>query len=251
MNILIAGYGFVGAAHALSLQTKHNISVYDPVKNMHNFGAKPDAVIVCVSTPERPGKDNLSCDINNVVDVIERSPDVPILIKSTISLEGWRAILDLFPQKSITFSPEFLRAEHAMEDFKNQEEVYIGGGDSSFWAVILSMSLGVKVTTKDPEELILAKYYRNAYLATKVIFFNQMHDMCNTVGVDPKSVVELVGADPRIGKSHTTVTEERGFGGHCFPKDTNAILATARRYGAKLSLIREAVMSNVILRKPK
>lgn len=251
MNILIAGYGFVGAAHALSLQTKHNISVYDPAKNMHNFGAKPDAVIVCVSTPERPGQDNLSCDINNVVDVIERSPNVPILIKSTISLEGWRTILDTFPNKEITFSPEFLRAEHAMEDFKNQEEVFIGGGNVGFWASILSMSLGVKVTTQNPEELILAKYYRNAYLATKVIFFNQMHDMCNAVGVDPKSVIGLVSADPRIGKSHTTVTEERGFGGHCFPKDTNAILATARKYGAKLSLIREAVMSNVILRKPK
>lgn len=251
MNILIAGYGFVGAAHALSLQSKNNISVYDPAKNMHNFGPKPDAVIVCVSTPELTGKDSLSCDIGNVVDVIERSPNVPILIKSTISLEGWRVILDLFPNKEITFSPEFLRAEHAMEDFKNQEEVFIGGGNVGFWASILSMNLGVKVTTQNPEELILAKYYRNAYLATKVIFFNQMHDMCNTVGVDPKSVIGLVSADPRIGKSHTTVTEERGFGGHCFPKDTNAILATASKYGAKLSLIREAVMSNIILRKPK
>ena len=252
MKILVAGYGFVGKAHALALENPNTkVYVYDPALGYDTLVDNPDAVIVCVSTPERTGQDNLSCDINNVVDVIERSPNVPILIKSTISLEGWRTILDLFPQKSITFSPEFLRAEHAMEDFKNQEEVFIGGGNVGFWASILSMSLGVKVTTKDPEELILAKYFRNAFLATKVSFFNQIQDLCEATGVDGKTVRALVAEDQRIGYSHTEVTEERGFGGHCFPKDTNAILATARRFGTRLSLIREAVMYNIILRKPK
>lgn len=248
MKILVAGYGFVGAAHALSLVGKHDVRIHDPDKGYESNYNEAEAVICCVATPQH--KDG-ACDITSVADVIERSPNVPILIKSTISLEGWRALLDIYPDKQITFSPEYLRANNAMQDFKDQRIVQIGGGDVSFWKKILSESLDVFVKVENPESLILAKYFVNSFLATKVSFFNQVYDLCEITGVDFKDVRDLVGSDPRIGFSHTFVTEERGFGGHCFPKDTNAILVTARRFGAKLSLIREAVMYNILLRKPK
>jgi UDPglucose 6-dehydrogenase len=244
MKILVAGYGFVGAAHALSLVGKHDVRIHDPDKGYKSNYDEAEAVICCVATPQH--KDG-ACDISSVADVIERSPNVPILIKSTISLEGWRTLLDIYPNKQITFSPEYLRAEKAMQDFKDQSNVQIGGGDESFWRKILD----VNVYVKDPESLILAKYFVNSFLATKVSFFNQIYDFCEITGVDFKDVSGLVASDPRIGFSHTAVTEERGFGGHCFPKDTNAILTTARRFGTRLSLIREAVLYNTILRKPK
>lgn len=248
MKILVAGYGFVGAAHALSLVGKHEVLIHDPDKGYRADYQKAEAIICCVATPQLPDG---SCDISSVADVIERSPNVPILIKSTISLEGWRTLLDLYPNKKISFSPEYLRAAHAMHDFKQQISTYVGGGDKLFWRHLLEPGLDVLVRFEDPEVLILTKYFRNSFLATKVSFFNQIHDLCEVTGIDSKKVRNLVADDLRIGHSHTEVTKERGFGGHCFPKDTNAILATARKFGTRLSLIRESILYNVMIKKPK
>ena len=243
MKILIAGYGFVGMAHALSLESDDiKTYIYDPAKGHDNWHKNADAYIICVSTPQ--SKDG-SCDMSNVYEVLEDCPDnTPILIKSTISLEGWRLINRAFPDKFISFSPEFLRAQHAMEDFKNQEVTYIGGGNTGFWSGLLSMNFGTKVITKDPEALILTKYFRNSFLAAKVAFFNQMYDICEAAGVDANEVLTCTSLDDRIGISHTTVTEERGFGGHCFPKDTSALVHTAKELDYDFSILREAIEYN-------
>ena len=251
MKILICGYGFVGKAHALALEGKDiKTYVYDPAYEHYNERlTNPDAVIVCVSTPQA---EDGSCDMNNVYDAIENVKDdnVPILIKSTISLEGWRLINRAFPNKKITFSPEFLRANHAFEDFRNQKVVYIGGGDLTFWAKLLGNKLGIVFEFAEPEELILAKYFRNSFLATKVAFFNQIYDLCERLNIEYSAVAHYVTEDPRIGDSHSYIPlNDRGFGGHCFPKDTSAILETAKHFGYDLSLIKEAIIYNKNLRK--
>lgn len=252
MKILICGYGFVGKAHALALSCGNNkVHIYDPEYDIYKERlANPDAVVICVSTPE--GKDG-SCFMDNVYDCIENveDDDVPILIKSTISLEGWRLINKAFPNKKITFSPEFLRAAHAYEDFKNKEVVYIGGGDNIFWASLFSLNLGVKVQCANPEELILAKYMRNSFLALKVAFFNQVYDLCQATDIDFNRVRELVTEDPRIGKSHSYINLERGFGGHCFPKDTSAISYTSKEFDSPMTIIDSAILYNNELRKEK
>lgn len=244
MKIQIFGYGFVGRAHALAFSSDYH--VYDPALGSKDINKNADAVIIAVSTPE--GKDG-ACDMSNVFNAIELSPDAPILIKSTISLEGWRSIKEMFPDKNISFSPEFLRADYAMEDFKNQEIIYLGGDGEEFWYHALSEALDVRVETTDPEALILAKYMRNSFLATKVAFFNQMYDMCKEYDIDYTSVAYTVSDDDRIGNSHTFITEERGFGGHCFPKDTAAIVHSGKKSGVNLSIIEEAINYNKKIRK--
>ena len=108
----------------------------------------------------------------------------------------------------------------------------------------------MRVDIKDPEVLILTKYFRNAYLATKVAFFNQINDMAKRVDVDHAEVLMNVSDDPRIGKSNTYVNEDdRGFGGHCFPKDTTAIVHSAKKAGYNLSLISEAISYNKGIRE--
>ena len=250
MKILICGYGFVGKAHALALSGGDNeVHIYDPAYDIYKERLmNPDAVVICVSTPQ--AKDD-SCDMNNVYDAIENVEDdnVPILIKSTISLEGWRLINRAFPNKKITFSPEFLRAAHAYEDFKKQEVVYLGGGDNLFWASLFSLMLGVKVQCADPEVLILTKYMRNSFLALKVAFFNQVYDLCEAADIDFSQVRALTTEDLRIGNSHSYINLERGFGGHCFPKDTNAIVKTAAEYGYDFSILEEAIYYNEGIRK--
>lgn len=247
MKIQIVGYGFVGQAHANALSALHEIHICDPVKNYNDCITDPDAVIICVSTPEN--KETGACNMSNVFDALCICPiNVPVLIKSTISLEGWRELKASDKNDTISFSPEFLRAEHADEDFKNQNVIYVGGGNEMFWQSLLSVSLNKKTAVRNPESLILAKYFRNSFLAAKVSFFNQVYDLCEAAGVNFNVVRELVAADARIGESHSRVTSERGFGGHCFPKDTAAILNTGYYYGVELSNIYSAVTYNKTIR---
>lgn len=240
MNIVVAGYGFVGKVHALAIESKHSVAVHDPDLGYTADFATADAVIVAVSTPE-----NLdgSCNMQNVYNVLEQSPDVPIMIKSTISIEGWQTIQNRF-QKPVTFSPEYLRAKHALEDFRKQTTVQIGGGDVDFWQTLLTDCLDIDVQVLDPRELILTKYARNSFLALKIAYFNQLHDLCVELGVDPETVRQQTVQDERIGSSHSVVTEERGFGGHCLPKDTVALTQTARHYGYNFDILKTAVQYN-------
>jgi UDPglucose 6-dehydrogenase len=249
MNITIAGYGFVGRAHEAVLKDKFAVNIYDPPMGYTDIVA-PSGVIICVSTP--PHVDG-SCNVNNVADVISRiAEEVPILIKSTISLEGWHAIRELFPDHQLAFSPEFLRAATAVEDFMNTRELWIGGDNIGFWHAVFRVAFDENTFTShhaNVEELILAKYFRNSFLATKVAFFNQIYDLCAATGADYTKVADIVGADPRIGHSHTQVTEQRGFGGHCFPKDVAAISRTADKHNVELSILDQAVTYNERIRK--
>lgn len=253
MNITIAGYGFVGKAHAAVLGSKdyHSVIVYDPyLSNDYSYFGDPDLLIVCVSTP--PNSDG-SCDYSNVLEVIARvDHDVPILIKSTISVEAWRAINNLYPKHQIAFSPEFLRAKTAIEDFKNSDRMFIGGKKVHIWHTVFMQAFDNPqwvTQAAEPEELILAKYARNSFLALKVSFFNQLYDLCQSTNIDYNAVANITADDKRIGNSHTVITPERGYGGHCFPKDVAAFLKTAEKYDTSLSILQEAQQYNNLVRR--
>jgi len=248
MKIGIAGYGFVGKAHELILKDYHDIIISDPIKGHYGNFKFADAVIICVSTPSnRQGY----CNVRNVCDVIDEAPNVPILIKSTISPEGWRLITDTCANNDITFSPEFLRAAHWEEDAVTKKDFYFGGESCNFWSDLFLKALGkININIAEPEELILMKQLRNSYLATKVTFFNQVYDYCKGEGLDFESVRKLITADERIGESHSYVTEERGFGGHCLPKDTLATVRSAMiSADTRMSLLESALDYNESIRK--
>ena len=242
MKILIAGYGFVGQAHYEVLKFKHDVVINDPALGYTNSYDDVDAVIVCVSTPPNAGG---GCKMDNVFDVIEAAPDVPILIKSTISVEGWQMLVDAFPNRMLNFSPEFLRAASAVEDLQNMKLMLIGGTSTCFWKDVFEVSIEIA----EPEELILAKYARNSFLALKVAFFNQIYDLCDALDVEYDAVAHYTTMDPRIGDSHSFISDERGFGGHCFPKDTSALVKTAQRNNVDLSILREATEYNKRIRQ--
>ena len=241
MNILIAGYGFVGQAHEKLLQEQHNVMIYDPAQGYNDF---PDdvveAMIICVSTP--PAKDG-SCDMSNVYVVIVKCPDVPIIIKSTISIDGWDTIQEQYKDRQISFSPEFLRAKTAYDDLKNTDKIYIGGNNIEFWSLFKK-----DIVTCEPKALVLAKYFRNAFLATKVNYFNQVFDLCTALNIEYECVRKAITDDPRIGDSHSYITEERGFGGHCFPKDVQALLKSAEKEKVSLGIIEKALEYNNIIK---
>ena len=216
--------------------------INDPALGYTNSYDDVDAVIVCVSTPAR---DNGSCEMANVYEVIEASPDVPILIKSTISVEGWDMLVDAFPDRVLNFSPEFLRAASAVEDLKNMDLMLVAGTDPCFWGKVFDLPVEIA----EPRELILAKYARNSFLALKVAYFNQLYDLCDALDVEYSAVAHYTTMDERIGDSHSFISEERGFGGHCFPKDVAAIVKTGQRNNVDLSILQEAVEYNKRVRK--
>jgi UDPglucose 6-dehydrogenase len=245
MKIGIAGYGYVGKAHATILGDYHDIIVSDPGLKEYGDLRHADAVIVCVSTPSRADG---SCEMKNVFEVIDSVGDVPILIKSTISVEGWRMLADL--KRNITYSPEFLRAESWLEDALNTKDYYLGGDSCNFWSDIYLQSLGqINIHIERPEDLVAAKALRNSFLALKVSFFNQVYDYAQAHGLDYEAVANAIAADERIGVSHTSVTKERGYGGHCFPKDVRAIIKSGQSYNARFTLLEEADAYNNTIRK--
>lgn len=251
MKITIAGYGVLGKAHQAVLGHRHELNIADPEVNgkaVADFAEEADGVICCVATPARADG---TCEMANVYEVIDQTLEkTPVIIRSTISIEGWEMLKDTFPKHSITFCPEFLRSETAERDMWSQNVLYMGDGNVKFWYDVYSAAiLNLDVGTVDPKVLIAGKYFRNAFLATKVSFFNQIFDYCQAKKLDYNLVAQVVGIDPRIGGSHTAVTEERGFGGHCFPKDTSAIVSSGDREGVNLSIIKEAIAYNKKIRK--
>ena len=245
MRIGIAGYGFVGQAQELILKDYHDIIVSDPAKGHYGDLKHADAIIICVATPQR---EDGSCHMDNVFDVIDKSPDVPILIKSTISVEGWKMLADL--GKNLTFSPEFLRAAHWQTDALENKDYYFGGNSCHYWADLYLRALGpINVSTGNPAELVAGKALRNSYLALKVSFFNQIYDYCKAHDLDYETVRKTIANDDRIGHSHTEVTKERGYGGHCFPKDVRATIKSGQAYNARLTLLEEADAYNSSIRK--
>lgn len=244
--MIIAGYGFVGKAYELLFKNhRREIVIHDPPKGMIADFQNTSAVVVCVPTPESIDG---SCDMSAVYEVIGQCNETtPIMIKSTISLQGWQELKKRFPNHKLCFSPEFLRAANFMSDVQDMDHVILSG-DTDYWKDQYSYNWpNMKMAIVTPEEAIAIKYFRNAFLATKVSFFNEIYDFCKAYNIDFDQVRAGVAADKRIGDSHTYVWPEdgvRGWGGYCFPKDTKALLKMAAETQTNLNTLSAAVYYN-------
>ena len=255
MKIIIVGYGFVGKAVFNALKPHHEVVIVDPQYTSGQITHHPDAdgIIVCVPTPSL---ENGGCDCSAIADVLDQVlyDNTPVLIKSTVTPAVTEALNEIYPNLTITYSPEFLRAKTANQDFLDQAHVIFGGVDpDGFWQEVFTPAL-----TKcklyfhcSPSEAALVKHATNAFLSTKVAFFNQLYDLSAAANSSYDVVRQLVAQDPRIGSTHTLVPGldgERGFGGACFPKDTEALLHYANSTGTNLSILESAVNYNKTVR---
>jgi UDPglucose 6-dehydrogenase len=255
MKIIIVGYGFVGKAVANALNTKYNVVIVDPQYTTAELQHHPDAdgIIICVPTPSLADG---SCDSTHICNVLDQvtNTSIPILIKSTVTPVVTEAINEIYSNLTITYSPEFLRAKTANNDFLNQNHIILGGVDpDGFWQEVFTPILkNCKLYFHcSPTEAALVKHATNAFLATKVAFFNELFDLCNTSGADFDVVRQLITQDTRIGNSHTLVPGldgQRGFGGACFPKDTAALTHYANSTGTNLSILTSAINYNKTVR---
>jgi UDPglucose 6-dehydrogenase len=180
-----------------------------------------------------------------------------VVVKSTIIPDYLHEFKKEFDLK-IVYNPEFLTESNANEDFKNPPFQVFGGK----WrdcevvekAYLRHSSVRIVPTFKvDLTTASLLKYTINSWLATKVTFFNelkQLHELGSSM-VSWEQFTDMLSRDDRIGNSHMKVPGpdgEPGFGGHCFPKDTEALLHYANNKNIKMSVLRKAVQTNKKLR---
>ena len=250
-NFLIIGFGVVGqAVHAgISDRAGNNYcEIYDPDMGHDNsYSDDYDGVILCLPTPQGP---NGECDDSLVAqyhsEIRARSPRVPILLKSTVSLELIRSLSN---DIHLTYNPEFLTEVDSLDEFLNQKFAIFGGGDCRYWYEMF-ISCGIKIDNvkfTSMRNAAFAKYTINSFLATKVVFFNELHNLYDGEGFD--ELTELVSMDSRIGESHMMVpgpSLEYGFGGKCLPKDTSAFATSAK---GKLKLLEHVIKLNKKIRK--
>jgi UDPglucose 6-dehydrogenase len=158
------------------------------------------------------------------------------------------------------FMPEFLTEKRYIQDFIECEHWIMGlrglPSDDRFQDVIRALFQSAKqagqiqhdhVVFRSNSEAEMVKYFRNTFLAVKVSFCNEMEEFCHAKGINYESVRSAATLDSRIGDSHSAVPGpdgKKGFGGTCFPKDTNALLYEMNQTGMKSYVLRGAVDRN-------
>jgi len=175
-----------------------------------------------------------------------------VIIKSTITPDVIDRIYQQITKEQadrFAYNPEFLTEKNAKADFVSAKFHVVGGTPQSVMEVIDIYEIFSACESNDYHrmtayEASFVKYTINSFLSTKITFFNQLYDLCEAYDVDYQEVSELVSSDHRIGISHTDVTLARGWGGHCFPKDTSALIFTAENENVDLSVLKEAINYN-------
>ena len=251
-SVGIIGLGVVGRAVK---QYYKNAKVFDIDPNILSDKwdelMAQDYIFVCVPTPS---KEDGSVDLSAVDNVLKRiSAGKKVIIKSTIVPGTTEKLQTIYPQLQLIYIPEFLTARFAIEDFAFPDKNIIGYTKknprlASEMARVLPVA-DTHICTATEAEMI--KYSINSYYAMKVIFANEIYDLCEKLDINYNAVLRGVVADKRINDSHFRIFhgKHRGFGGACLPKDTSAIAKRADELGVDLSIIKQAIRTNNKLKK--
>jgi len=218
--------------------------------------AEADVVFIAVGTPSRRGDGR--ADLSYVYAAAEEiarhvSGYTVVVTKSTVPVGTGDAVERIMREArpdidvSVVSNPEFLREGAAIEDFKRPDRIVIGVEDErarevmgEVYRPLFVNQAPVIYTGRRTAELI--KYASNAFLATKITFINEMADLCERTGANVQEVARGIGLDNRIGTKFLHAGP--GFGGSCFPKDTRALVETAREYDAPCRIVESVVAVN-------
>jgi UDPglucose 6-dehydrogenase len=210
----------------------------------YNDLADCSIVYVTVPTPNRNEKIDLSYVMDAVGKILDGNRNTVIAIKSTV-LPGTAAAIFKKFSVSVVSNPEFTREGNAMDDTRKPDRIVIGCTDQKksekirdLWAFTGSPFV---LTSNENAELI--KYASNAFLATKISFINEIANLCEKIpNSDVNTIAEGMGYDRRIAPYF--LRAGIGYGGSCFPKDTQALISFARDLGDRLSVVEAAVDVN-------
>ncbi|MFL2735318.1 MAG: hypothetical protein ACJ0FD_04135 [Gammaproteobacteria bacterium] len=261
MKVGIIGYGFVGKALEAGLNTEVNIKKIDPklktsVTDLQDFC--PDLIFICVPTPmDSDFSQDISILENVLLELDKLSLTSLIVLKSTVLPEYIQKIDKM--TENFVYNPEFLREDHALTDFISSELIIFGGHKKSSKILAdfyknYTKCVCTEYIYTDVISASLVKYAINAFLATKVTFFNELNSLFLNSGTKEswKTFIGAISRDSRIGSSHMQVPGpdgRLGFGGACLPKDSQAFSIYAKNLGIDLSILKTAISTNNKIRE--
>lgn len=262
-KIGIIGWGVVGQAVGKGFKTKKENKVLwysrgDGPYTPEEVIEESEFLFVCVPTPMFSDHSGIDPSIvKGVVDFIApkiKGTDKVLIIKSTVVPGTTASFKKKYPEVDFAMNPEFLTEANALGDFLRPDRTVIGAFSQSVSARLAGLyqdlyGPGSKIFLTDPTTAEMVKYMSNALLATKVIFANEMYDLCTALGIKYEEVKAMVTADARIGPTHLDVTTIRGFGGKCFPKDMVALIGFAKDKKIDASLLKTVWDKNLKIRK--
>lgn len=216
-----------------------------------------DAVVIFLALPTPPGEDG-SADLHYILDVAsdlgkKMQQYMVVVDKSTVPVGTAQKVTTAIAEHAkcgfdVVSNPEFLREGRAVDDFLRPDRVVIGS--SSDRAAKIMRELYAPFLPDQPENLILTdeasaemiKYAANAMLASRISFINELSQLCEATGADIEMVRQGIGSDQRIGPAF--LHPGPGYGGSCFPKDTLALVQTAKDNGVKLAIVEATIAAN-------
>lgn len=251
-KIGVVGQGFVGSSLREGFKDTFEVLAYDKFLSeksnatLEEIVESCDVIFSCVPTPMdmETGEASIHIveevvrDVDAIATRLGKNP--VIVVKSTVPPGTCKHLQhNVSTVCPIAFNPEFLTEANAVEDFKNQDRIVIGApySDGKYTDMVVEVfSTGfplVQLEVTDTTTAEMVKYVTNCFLASKVAFANEMYDICNGLQINYDETVKLASLDKRLGNSHWMVPGpdgDRGYGGHCFPKDLQAIRYIASQF---------------------
>ena len=263
MKIGIVGQGYVGTAIKVGFESYYDLETYDKFSTskstceLFDLVAECKVIFVCVPTPMNTDG---SCHTDIVESVVKEIDDWTsrkgikdnpiVVLKSTIPPGTTDRLHKKYKNVNVIFNPEFLSEANFIEDFKNQTRVILGGtrkGTNLLRQVYSKVFPTAHIIKTGSITAEMVKYMTNSYLATKVSFSNEIKQICDKLDIDYDKVVEYATLDDRLGKTHLSVPGpdgDLGFGGHCLPKDINALISVAHELGIETEVLEAVVETN-------
>ncbi|MEQ8426937.1 MAG: UDP-glucose/GDP-mannose dehydrogenase family protein [Gammaproteobacteria bacterium] len=215
-----------------------------------------DLIFIAVGTPTRRGDGH--ADLSYVYAAAEEIAGylegyTVIVDKSTVPVGTARNVLRIIKETNpdadfdVASNPEFLREGAAISDFMRPDRVVIGveseRAEKLLRALYRPLNLiEAPILKTGLESAELIKYASNAFLATKISFINEISMLCEEVGADVHAVARGMGLDGRIGKKF--LHPGPGYGGSCFPKDTQALVRIAQENGVSSRIVETVIEVN-------
>lgn len=261
-TIGIIGYGVVGQATASGFGKNNKIIWNDPGRkgstSLKKIASSAEYIFICVPTPMFSDFSGIDLSIvDQVVDEISpliKGSDKVLIIKSTVVPGTTARYSKKYAGVRFAMNPEFLTEVNAPWDFIHTDRIVIGAMDEADATRIARlhreiMGYEVKIFLTDTTTAEMVKYMSNCYMATKIIFGNEMKELSDKLKINYSDVAEMVGYDKRIGHSFLKVSPWRGFGLKCFPKDTVALLGLAKKMRVDLSILKAVWKKNLKVRE--
>ncbi len=251
LKIGIIGVGMVGGAvYRYFKSAGFKVSVFDKFKKLGSPEEVNEAevVFICVPTPFKKNKGFKRAAVEESLKILKNNKIA--VIKSTILPGSTEELQEKYPDLKLLFNPEFLSEKTADFDMKNPDVQIVGYTEKSKPLAkkilkILPRALFEKIVRAKEAEMV--KYFHNVHGAIKVIFANQMYDLCQAMGIDYEVVKKCAAASKHIlTDMYLNIWHHnyRGYGGSCFPKDIRALISLGNKKGVKLELLKTAEKIN-------